>query len=230
MPTNNFLDASGLLERLEKDLVSRVKKLAKPPILALVWVGDDKQTQKFVKAKQKKAGDIGVGFQIHHFEKIEQRQLSALISSLNASKLVDGIIIQLPLPKNIPSQRIIEQISEEKDVDGLALGNFPAPTPTGIVMILKESGTDLAKSKTVILGGGRLVGEPLAKIFKQNNWPFSQITSRAEDKIDEIKLANVLIGATGVAGLIDEKMVGKNMVVVDGSGVDVNIEAVAGNV
>ena len=223
---NNFLKSEELITRLENKLVSKIEKLKTPPTLALIWVGDDQQTMKFVKAKKNKSSGLGILFSLHHFEKIEERQLNALIGSLNAKKDVDGIIIQLPLPKNIKEGKVLNKIVLEKDVDNLNGGDFPPPTPTGIIKLLQNNNIDLANKKTVIIGGGRLVGNPLAKIFKKNSWNFKQITSSAEAHTDEIVKADVLISATGVEGLVIPKMVNSNMVVVDGSGMDVKVEVI----
>lgn len=223
---NNFLKSESLITRLENLLLNDIKKLKKPPVLALVWVGEDKQTEKFVKAKKNKAKKVGVEFNLHHYEKVEERQLNALIGSLNVKKDVDGIIVQLPLPKNIKEGNILNQITLEKDVDNLNGGDFPAPTPTGIVKLLEENNIDLASKKTIIIGGGKLVGEPLAKIFKNNSWKFEQITGKAETQADKISKADILITATGVEALIKSNMVDSDMVVVDGSGLDVDVDKI----
>ena len=222
----NLLSANRLIESEEKNIVRRVKSLKKQPHLALVWVGGDKQTKKFVEAKKRKATQLGIQFNLHHFEDIEERQLSALIGSLNQSKEVDGIIVQLPLPGKLRVGNILSQIDPLKDVDVLNGGDFPHPTPTGIVEILKENKVDLSSSKTCILGSGRLVGEPLAKIFKDNSWKHIVISNAAESKAEEINTCDVLISATGVEGIVSEKMVNKDMVVVDGSGIDVDLNKI----
>lgn len=215
------------IDELTEEILLVRNALAEPPLLALVWVGNDKQTEKFVRAKQKKATQLGIDFQLHHFESASERQLGALIGSLNESKKVDGIIVQLPLPGTINTDRLLGQIEPSKDVDGLVSENFPSPTPTGIIMLLERNGINLRKANTMILGGGRLVGEPLAKMFKRNGWPYQQITAKAEQHIEKIRACNVLIAATGVERLVTEDYVTGETVVVDGSGIDVDFEAVS---
>ena len=224
--TNNYLKSEGLILNLENKLVLQVKKLKKSPTLALIWVGDDKQTEKFVRVKKNKALKLGVLFNLHHFEKIEERQLNALIGSLNVKKDVDGIIIQLPLPKNIKEGNVLNQITLEKDVDNLNSSNFPPPTPTGIIKLLQENGVSLSKKRTIIIGGGKLVGKPLARIFKENSWDFEQITNNAQKYVEKITKFDVLISATGAEGLIKSNMVNSNMIVVDGSGIDVDVKEI----
>ena len=223
---DNFLKSEELITKLENKLISEIKKLTTPPTLALIMVGEDKQTKKFVNAKKNKAAKLGIQFNIHQFNNIDERQLSALIGTLNASKLVDGIIVQLPLPKNLKEGNILSQIAVEKDVDNLNGGNFPPPTATGIVELLRENKIDLSKKHTVIIGGGRLVGAPLAKIFAENSWSYEQITSNASTQTDKIKNAGVVISATGVEHLIKPNMVTNNTILVDGSGVDVDVNEI----
>jgi len=223
---NNFLTAEKLLGQIEAGITKKIKGLKRPPVLALVWIGNDKQTEKFVNAKKKKATELGINFQLHHFEKIAERQLAALVASLAANKNVDGIIIQLPLPKNIKDWKILQLIPAEKDVDNLNNGPYESPTAEGIVELLKTNEVNLAKTTTYILGAGKLVGGPLARIFKDNNWPFQQVSSEASKLASEIATADVLISATGVSGLVSPAMVHDKMIVVDGSGVDVDLKSI----
>ncbi|MEX1051770.1 MAG: bifunctional 5,10-methylenetetrahydrofolate dehydrogenase/5,10-methenyltetrahydrofolate cyclohydrolase [Patescibacteria group bacterium] len=222
-----LLSPDQAIDELTEEILLTQTKLGAPPLLALVWVGNDKQTEKFVRAKQKKALELGIEFQLHHFDKAAERQLEALISSLNENKKVDGIIVQLPLPPTVNTDRVLSHIEPSKDVDGLVANNFPSPTPTGVVMLLERNGLDLKKSQTVILGAGRLVGKPLAEIFKRNDWPFSQIASQAEKHIEKIRTHDILIAATGVEKLVGGDFVTEKMTVVDASGVDVDFEPVA---
>ncbi len=221
-----LLSATEALDVLTEEILLTRQNLERAPQLSLIWVGNDKQTEKFVRAKQKKALELGIEFQLHHFERAAERQLSALIASLNENKKIDGIVVQLPLPKNVKTERILSQIEPSKDVDGLISENFPPPTPTGIVMLLERNGLNLKKSNTVILGAGRLVGKPLAEMFQRNSWPYEQIVSKAENETAKIKTFDILITATGVEKLVTADFVTENMTVVDASGVDVDFESV----
>lgn len=133
------LVAKTLLEQLGSQLRAKREKLTKPPGIALVWIGDDPQTGLFVKAKQKKAAELGCQFFLHHLEKVSERHLEALILSLDQKKDVQGIIIQLPLPEVFKPERFINLLSPTKDIDGL-LSNSPylPPTPQGILALLKH--------------------------------------------------------------------------------------------
>lgn len=164
---------------------------------------------------------------MHDFERAQTRQLEALIQGLNARKDVDGIVLQLPLPVAVDRQKLIDAIAPEKDVDNLrGDAPYPSPTPTGIVDLLQANGINPPARSTVILGDGLLVGRPLADIFRSNGWPFEQINSKAESQAEKIRAADLLIACTGVPGLVTSSMVNKKMVVVDGSGVDVDVKTI----
>lgn len=222
-----LLSATAAIDSLTEEILLTRAKLERPPFLALIWVGNDKQTEKFVRAKQKKAVELGIEFQLHHFNQVGERQVAALVSSLNANKKIDGIIIQLPLPPALKTERILSLIEPDKDVDGLISENFPPPTPTGVVLLLQKNGLNLKKAKTMILGAGRLVGKPLAEMFKRNSWSYEQITSKAESEKEKIKAHDILIAATGVEKLVTTDFVTDSMTVVDASGVDVDFEPVS---
>ncbi|MBI4948045.1 bifunctional 5,10-methylenetetrahydrofolate dehydrogenase/5,10-methenyltetrahydrofolate cyclohydrolase [Candidatus Berkelbacteria bacterium] len=219
--------ADELLAARSEKLKKLVKSCAKPPVLALIWVGNDAQTAKFVSAKQKAAKDLGCEVAIHHFTQISERQLAATIQSLAEKKGVNGIVIQLPLPSEINTERMIGLIPSALDIDGL-LPNSPysCPTPSGIIQLLQFHKVDLKNKKTVIIGNGRLVGAPLAKLFIENNWQFEQINSSAETKIEQIKSADVVISCTGKSGLIVPEMVADHQIIIDGSGVDVDVKII----
>lgn len=222
-----LLKAKDLLAAQDAALLAKRRQLTKTPGLALVWVGDDPQTAAFTRVKQRKAQDLECQFFLHHFEVGTTRQLEALVKGLNARKDVDGIVLQLPLPKNIDSAKLIAALDRAKDIDNLrGDSNYSSPTPTGIVDLLKANEIDLANGQTMILGAGPLVGGPLAEIFRASGWPFEQIASNAESQAKKIRQCDVLISCTGVPSLVTPEMVGKNMVVVDGSGVDVDVASI----
>lgn len=220
------LQAKELLERRFAELKSWREALSKRPCLALIWVGNDSPTEKFVNAKKKMASDLNCDFSLHHFDQIEERQLAAVIDGLNSRKNITGMVLQLPLI-NLNAEKFIAQLNPEKDIDGLALNSkFVAPTPAGIMALLKENKVNPVLQKTVVIGDGKLVGRPLAKLFKENSWPFVQINNKAENHISEIKKCNLVISCTGVAGMITPAMVTKETIVIDGSGVDVDVKII----
>lgn len=222
-----ILDATKLLADEERILLEKRHSLVRQPGLALVWIGDDAPTATFVRVKQKRAKELDCAFWLHHFSQTEQRQVEALIESLNQNKLVHGIVIQLPLPANLDMPRLINRFDALKDIDDLqGAGRYTAPTAQGIVQLLQANRIDLQKVQTTILGAGKLVGQPLAEIFTKNNWPFVQINKDADKHTAQIKKCDVLISCTGVNNLVTKEMVHSEMIVVDGSGYDVDVDTI----
>lgn len=222
-----ILSAAELLEQLSLQLNAKRQSLSVTPGIALIWIGSDPATTSFIKAKQKKAAELQCDFFLHHFESANDRQLEALILSINSKKSVHGLVMQLPLANSNNTERLISLIDPLKDIDNLLEQDiYPSPTPTGIVSLLKASNINLSQEKTVIIGDGRLVGKPLRKLFEQNNWPYQLIKEKAQEQIATIRKASLLISCSGVAGLIQPEMVTKEMVVIDGSGVDVEVKLI----
>lgn len=222
-----LLESKNLLERYNVELQQLRERWKTTPGIALIWVGSDPQTAAFVRVKQRKAKELQCNFSLHHFPTISDRQLEAVIASLNSRKDVHGIVLQLPLPKNVSTDKAISLLSPEKDVDGLRRdSSFSAPTATGIIELLKHNNIDLAAKKTAILGDGWLVGHPLATEFAKRKWPYVQFSQKAEQHIDEIHNCDVLLSSTGQENLVQPAMVHTKMIVVDGSGVDVDLKVI----
>ncbi len=219
-----LLHTKDLISKTTDDLLARRRTLETRPGLALVWVGNDAQTCSFVRVKRQKAKLLDCDFYLYHLETATLDQLVALMHGLNRKKEIHGIVLQLPLPDKNWTKTLIELMTPAKDIDHLRPDSpFVAPTPSGILSILRHNHIDPAKEQTAILGNGRLVGAPLAEIFRQNNWPFVQIPRRAKDDLEEIRQKTLLISGTGVAQLVSPEMVTDAMIVVDGSGIDVDV-------
>lgn len=219
------LQAKDLIVSSTQELLEKRRNLKIRPGLALIWVGDDPQTGAFIRVKQQKAKLLDCDFFLHHLDKSASfDQLAALMQGLNRKKEVHGIVLQLPLPRKADTQPLIDLMSTEKDIDHLKPESpFEAPTPSGILAILKHNKVDPAKHRTVILGAGRLVGSPLAKIFDREKWMYSQVPRQARQAEAEIRSHNLLISGTGVKHLVTPSMVNEEMIVVDGSGIDVDL-------
>ncbi len=223
-----LLKAKELVKLKDEALSKYRETLSVRPGLALVWIGEDKQTEIFVHVKQRKAKALECEFFLHHLQSNAGfEQLSAVIQGLNRRPEIHGIVLQLPLPGRLDTQQVINLIDSQKDVDNLQEKNiYDSPTAAGILELLEYNQIDLASSKTMILGAGRLVGKPLAEYFKERGYPFTQISRNAAEHIDEIRSADVLIAATGVKNIITAQMVHEKMIVVDGSGVDVDVATI----
>lgn len=219
-----LLEAKDLIAVKRAELLAKRKKLTVEPGLGLIWIGDDQPTAAFIRAKQRLAQELSCQFFLHHMSTASSRQSEAVLMGLNHKREVTGIVLQLPLPKGIDPDRLIAQISPDKDIDGLgASSRYPAPTPTGILALLEHHKINPAERSTVILGAGRLVGKPLAEVWQKNGWRYTQIDRNGAGASEEIRRHDILIAATGASGLVTEAMVHREMVVIDGSGVDVEV-------
>lgn len=222
-----LLKTKELIEDRTRELILRRQESLIRPGLALIWVGNDPQTKSFIRVKQQKAKLLGCDFYLHHLETASLDQLKALMVSLNKKKEVHGIVLQLPLPDKAWIAPLVELMDPQKDIDHLRADSpYPAPTPSGILQILEYNRIDLGSERVVILGAGRLVGAPLAAALKERSISFRQIPRNASQHIEEIKKGTVLVSGTGVKNLVGPDFVTKDMVVVDGSGVDVDVAAV----
>lgn len=226
--TKMLLQTKDLIEKTTNHLIKRRAVIHHRPGIALIWVGNDSQTRSFVRVKQQKAKLLECDFYLYHLESASLDQLVALMRSLNQKKEVHGIVLQLPLPDKAWVTALINEMAPEKDIDHLRSDSpYPAPTPTGILSILSHNSIDPRSERTAILGNGRLVGAPLAEIFVKNNWPFFQVKRRAREEAATIRQATLIISGTGVPKLVTAEMVSKDTTVVDGSGLDVDVEPVS---
>ena len=219
-----LLDAKDLIEEYKSDLLSRRQLLSYQPVLALVWIGEDKQTESFINAKIKLAKLLDCQLKVHHLLKAEEMQVEALIQTLNNNKEIKGLVLQLPMIGDLNTNRLINFIDPLKDVDNLTgKTTFPDPTPSAILRLLEYYKYEL--KNIVILGSGRLVGKPLSDILNKKGIAHDIVKEKAEEKSDFIKNHDILISATG-KNIVNAEMVNENMVVIDASGVDVDSKTI----
>jgi methylenetetrahydrofolate dehydrogenase (NADP+)/methenyltetrahydrofolate cyclohydrolase len=204
-------------EQIQKDLKVKVKNLKSRginPSLAVLLVGDDPASVTYVRAKEKVAENLGINFRVFHFAtNAREDQVLELIDELNNDPKLHGIIIQLPLPKDFDTEKIIKAIISKKDVDGL-LGEFSAPPAEAILALLEYYHIGL-EGNIVIVGHGRLVGKPLEKILKKRGLNPRILDSTSKNLKEETLKADILISATGVPGLIKPDMVTEKAIVID---------------
>jgi methylenetetrahydrofolate dehydrogenase (NADP+)/methenyltetrahydrofolate cyclohydrolase len=214
--------ASGIRTRVKAEM----SKLSFKPGLATVLVGESPASRMYVSMKQKaceEAGFYSEGFELP--ASTSEKELVALLSRLNSSLKIHGILVQLPLPSTIKIGRVMEAIAPEKDVDGLhpvnigrlAAGDerFVAATPKGILRLLDECGMTLEGKEVVIINHSTVVGKPLALLALNRNATVTVCHKYTKDLKKHTLLADVLITAAGVPGLIKAGMVKKGVVVID---------------
>ncbi|EOD7560944.1 bifunctional methylenetetrahydrofolate dehydrogenase/methenyltetrahydrofolate cyclohydrolase FolD [Staphylococcus aureus] len=209
-----------------QDQVEALKEKGFTPKLSVILVGNDGASQSYVRSKKKAAEKIGMISEIVHLEEtaIEEEVLNEL-NRLNNDDSVSGILVQVPLPKQVSEQKILEAINPEKDVDGfhpINIGKlyideqtFVPCTPLGIMEILKHADIDLEGKNAVVIGRSHIVGQPVSKLLLQKNASVTILHSRSKDMASYLKDADVIVSAVGKPGLVTKDVVKEGAVIID---------------
>jgi len=226
-----ILDGKKLSERILEDLREKVKKSGKKLILAAVLVGDDLQSKIFLRQKEKACQKVGISFKLYRFPKnISQKKLIQEVKKLCRYKLYHGVVIQLPLPGHIDTEKILNLIPAEKDVDVLSgqkpkAGVLP-PVLAGILELFKEYKIKIKGKNVVVVGYGKLVGKPIADWMKKQGIRVFIVDKNTPYISRLTKKADILISGVGKPNLITGDMIKKGAIVVDAAG-DVAQKSVA---
>ncbi|CAD2079624.1 bifunctional methylenetetrahydrofolate dehydrogenase/methenyltetrahydrofolate cyclohydrolase FolD [Jeotgalicoccus meleagridis] len=211
---------AGLQEEVEK-----LKSQGIVPNLTVVIVGNDGASLSYVRSKNKAAEKIGMASDIVHLdEDTSEEDLLAKIDELNHDDKVSGILVQVPLPKQIDENKVLEAIAPHKDVDGFSPVNigrlytgqrtFVPCTPLGIMELLKHTGS--LEGKTVaVVGRSHIVGQPVAKLLTNENATVTLMHSRTKDMVSQLKDFDVVVSAVGKPGLISGKDLKEGAIVID---------------
>ncbi|HGX1312609.1 TPA: bifunctional methylenetetrahydrofolate dehydrogenase/methenyltetrahydrofolate cyclohydrolase FolD, partial [Staphylococcus aureus] len=209
-----------------QDQVEALKEKGFTPKLSVILVGNDGASQSYVRSKKKAAEKIGMISEIVHLEETatEEEVLNEL-NRLNNDASVSGILVQVPLPKQVSEQKILEAINPEKDVDGfhpINIGKlyideqtFVPCTPLGIMEILKHADIDLEGKNAVVIGRSHIVGQPVSKLLLQKNASVTILHSRSKDMASYLKDADVIVSAVGKPGLVTKDVVKEGAVIID---------------
>jgi methylenetetrahydrofolate dehydrogenase (NADP+)/methenyltetrahydrofolate cyclohydrolase len=220
------MDGAALAEKLKRQLRTKIESMARRPGLAVVLVGDDPASRVYVNGKKKDCAQCGVYSQEYALpQETTQNQLLALIDQLNAQREIDGILLQLPLPKHLDERQLLQAIRPDKDVDcfhpfnmgQLMIGEdaFQPCTPAGVMRLLKEYGVSPAGKRCVIVGRSNIVGKPLAMLMTQSDATVTVCHSKTADLKEECLRADILVAAVGKTGLITGEMIKPGAVVID---------------
>jgi len=217
--------------QINEELCLEVKQLKTKgiePCLAVVLVGEDPASEVYVRNKKRTSEEIGMRSIGHNLpDTTTQRELEALIQSLNADPAVHGILCQFPLPEGLDEKKVIQTIAPEKDVDGLhplnagliAMGipKFISCTPYGVLQMLKRSGISTSGKNAVVLGRSNLVGRPIATLLSSKGWDATVTVchSRTKDMAEVTSHADILIAAIGIPEFVKANMVKPGAVVID---------------
>ncbi|WP_069636296.1 bifunctional methylenetetrahydrofolate dehydrogenase/methenyltetrahydrofolate cyclohydrolase FolD [Campylobacter pinnipediorum] len=204
-----------------------LKNIGVEPALAVILVGENKASQTYVASKEKACMQTGIKSIIHRLpESTTQSELLALINVLNLDDGVDGILVQLPLPKHIDTNTVLENIRCDKDVDGfhainvgkLASGfkdGFVPCTPLGIMNMLNEHNIDPAGKNAVIIGRSNIVGKPMASLLLNANATITITHSKTKNLKEICKNADIIVAAIGKPNFVTKDMVKDGAIVID---------------
>ncbi|AAT63128.1 TPA: bifunctional methylenetetrahydrofolate dehydrogenase/methenyltetrahydrofolate cyclohydrolase FolD [Bacillus cereus] len=209
-----------------KEEVVKLKEQGIVPGLAVILVGEDPASRSYVKGKEKGCEQVGIYSELIEFpETITEERLLAEIDRLNGDDRINGILVQLPLPKHIEEKAIIERISPEKDVDGfhpISVGRmmtgqdtFLPCTPHGIVELVKETNLDISGKHVVVIGRSNIVGKPVGQLFLNENATVTYCHSKTQNMKELTKLADILIVAVGRPKMVTADYIKEGAVVID---------------
>ena len=224
------IDGRARADRLLVDVAAAAASLKAEagivPGLCAVLVGDDPASQVYVRSKGKAAIGAGIeSFQHTLPETVSEAELLALIATLNADDRVDGILVQLPLPKHIDPQRVIDAIDPGKDVDGFHAQNtgrlwsggkaLVPCTPYGCLLLLREALPNLAGTEAIVLGRSNIVGKPMAALLLSENCTVTLVHSRSRDIPVILRRADILVAAVGRPQFVRGDWLKPGVVVID---------------
>ncbi|MBX5319684.1 bifunctional methylenetetrahydrofolate dehydrogenase/methenyltetrahydrofolate cyclohydrolase FolD [Staphylococcus caprae] len=224
-----ILDGKQIAKEYRQSLQQQVEELNKQgytPKLSVILVGNDGASQSYVKAKKKAAEKIGMISEIVHLdETTSEEDVLKELERLNNDDSVSGILVQVPLPKQVSEQKVLESINPDKDVDGFHPSNigklyideqtFVPCTPLGIMEILKHADIDLEGKHAVVIGRSHIVGQPVSKLLLQANATVTVLHSRTKDMSKHLKDADVIVSAVGKPGLVSKDLVKEGAVIID---------------
>ena len=218
--------SAALKESIRQQVATFPEKYGRVPHLTVVRVGEDPASVVYVRNKEKACEAVGIrNSTIVLAESTTEDELINLVKALNADDTVDGILVQLPLPRHISEAKVIETIAREKDVDGFHPGNVAglwqktphiSPcTPAGIMKLLEATGVDPKGKRAVVIGRSNIVGLPVAKMLLDANATVTLCHTRTVNLADETRRAEILIVAAGRAKMVTGDMVAPGAIVID---------------
>ncbi len=229
-----LLDGKKLSSEIKSELAAEVRQLTssgkRAPHLAAILVGQNGGSEAYVASKAKSCGEIGFASSLIRFEEtISEKDLLSKIREINADQNIDGLIVQLPLPKHISVQKVTETIIPQKDVDGFhpvnvgrMMQNLPCylpATPFGILQMIERYKIETSGKHCVVLGRSNIVGLPMSVLMARNNDPGNCTVTLCHSKTKNLpeisRSADILIAALGQPGFVKAEMVKEGAVVID---------------
>tara|TARA_A100000164_G_scaffold340496_1_gene336447 strand:- start:523 stop:1410 length:888 start_codon:yes stop_codon:yes gene_type:complete len=225
-----LIDGKKIAAELREDLKQEVVKLKnehnKVPGLTVILVGDMTPSQIYVRNKEKSANEVGLKSEVIRYpDTVEEKKILEKIEELNNNEDVSGILVQLPLPKHIDKQKVIEKIRPSKDVDGfhpMNVGNLSSGyessvpcTPLGCYLLIKKIEPNLSGKKAVVVGRSNLNGKPMTQLLLKENCTVTITHSRTKDLKAECLKADIIVAAVGIPELVKGDWIKKDAIVID---------------
>ena len=218
--------ASELREDLKKEVYELKKKFNKVPGLTVILIGDLTPSQIYVRNKEKSANEVGLKSEVIKYpDNVDEKTILNKIQELNKDDTVSGILVQLPLPKHIDKQKVIETITPDKDVDGfhpMNVGNLSSGynssvpcTPLGCYLLIKKIEPNLSGKKAIVVGRSNLNGKPMTQLLLKENCTVTITHSKTSDLKGECLKGDIIIAAVGIPELVKGDWVKKDAIVID---------------
>ena len=216
----------AIRDRIRETVEERIRKGLRVPGLAVVIVGDDPASQVYVRNKHKACEEVGFLSSVYRLDAdTTEDELLALVDALNRDDEIDGILVQLPLPRHLSASKVIAAIDPKKDVDAFHTENvgkimlgeegFAPCTPAGVMSLLAAYGIDPEGKECVVVGRSNIVGKPMAMLLLHKNATVTIAHSRTKDLASVTRRADILVSAVGRAKFITADMVKEGAVVID---------------
>ncbi len=212
-----ILDGKSLSAKIKDELKCKIDGYVQKPVLAVISIGNNASSEVYINSKKKACEYVGMSFLHIHFDtSIQEKKIISRINALNKDKNINGIIVQIPIPSNYDKNRILNSISETKDVDGLKKNSMFTPcTVLGVIKLLEYYKIDLSYKNVAILGRSDLVGKPLAIECLKKDSTVSICHSKTKDLKFYTKNADIIMSAVGKKYLIDKSMIKKDCTIID---------------
>ena len=224
--TINIIDGKNTAKKIRENLKKEISLLKKQPKLVVILIGNNSASEIYVKNKEKYANEVGIISEVIKLPNTTtENKVLSIIKKLNKNKKVNGILVQLPLQKQINEFNVINAISPDKDVDGFTIynkgllsldkPNLVPCTPLGIIELLKQYKVKIEGKKAVVIGRSNIVGKPMAQLLLKENATVTICHSKTKNLKDITNTADILISAVGKPNLITKNHIKENAIVID---------------
>lgn len=222
-----IINGKEIAAQIREKLKEKISLMEKKPKLAVILVGNDGPSEIYVRNKQKAAAEVGIETVLFHLEEsVKAPEIEQLIENLNKDSDVNGILVQLPLPKGIDASKVLEKVDPKKDVDGFHPYNIGllqngskkatiAATPKGVLRLIETTGVDIKGLNALVIGRSTIVGKPMGMLLLQKDCTVTIAHSHTKDLKTLCQNADLIVSATGASKLIKADWVKKGAMVFD---------------